>query len=93
MYHSIGIIPDADDNIVAEMSGTIPVVEFRGVVGGYVSVHVPHETPEQATEWLRRLAVVAEELAEQVELSANRGLALAERHIAEAKAAAGIGVR
>jgi uncharacterized protein (DUF1684 family) len=90
MYHSIGIIPAADDSVDAEMHDTIPIIRFSGR-GGYVALHVPHETPEQATAWLRHLAVVADELAEQVELSANRGLALAERHIAEAKAAAGIG--
>jgi hypothetical protein len=89
MFHSTSLILDADDTVIAGMYDAIPVVEFCGA-GGSLRVHVPHETPEQATTWLRSLAVAAEELAEQIELD-SPGVALAKRHMAEAMAAAGIG--
>jgi hypothetical protein len=91
MYHTASIIPDPADAVEVDLHD-IPVIRFRGI-GGDLSIHVPHETPEQAIAWLRRLAVAAEELAEQVELLDRPGLALAEQYIGEMKAAAGIGAR
>jgi Mlc titration factor MtfA (ptsG expression regulator) len=74
----------------------IPVIEFARGSGDHwqrASIALHFDDPAEQVAWLRGVAAAVEELAEQVEQrhGDSPGIALAKRHIAEAKAAAGIG--
>lgn len=83
--HHVG----TDDQLRAYMLGDEP---FPIIRLGDVSIYPPVDDP---AAWLRNLSAACDDLAEQVELAArptpSPGAALAEKHMAEAMAAAGIG--
>jgi hypothetical protein len=75
----------------------IPVIEFArgGDHWQRASIALHFDGPAEQVAWLRGVAADVEDLAERIEQrhADSPGIALAKRHIAEAKAAAGIGVR
>lgn len=69
MYHSTSVIPEPDDAVRAYLSDDLPLVVFEG--SGRFAVHVPHAYPNQAIAWIRSLVAQLEDLAEQIEMTAN----------------------